>query len=124
MGSLHILPFPTTKGRLMHSLKGSRWRPWKNGKSVLAAIPTKPDQIWKYSTRINLKAFTTRKKDTDVLHTPPLPTPKWGLMDVIEWESCRTFWELHLTSKYCFHLLSRAFCLKLGRHIADSLENI
>ena len=34
----------------------------KNGNSVLAAIPPKPDQILKYSARINLKAFTTEKK--------------------------------------------------------------
>ena len=63
----------------------------KIGKVFSAGIPTKPDHIWKYSTRINLKAFTTREKDTDVLHTPPLPTPKCGLMNVIEWESMQAF---------------------------------
>ena len=61
------------------------------GKVFSAGIPTKPDQIWKYLTMINLMAFTTRKKDRDVLHTPPLPAQKWRLMDVIEWESFQAF---------------------------------
>ena len=84
----------------------SQWRPWKNGKSVLAAIPTKPDQIWKYLTMINLMAFTTRKK-TEMSYTHPLSQHKSG-----DWwmssngSHFRPFWELHMTSKNCFQFLN------------------
>ena len=81
----------------------------KNGNSVLAAIPPKPDQILKYLARINFKAFTTEnKRHKDLTH----PFSHYPLFQQLGWTdryhsmgvNAGRFGNLtYMTSRNCFH---------------------